>query len=200
MSGKALRTLVVFCHPVRESFMGAALDAVVGSARAAGHELRVFDLYGVGFDPVLSREAWRGHLDPPETKPGIALYGDALSWCDTLILVYPTWYGAQPAMLKGWFDRILVQGVAYTLPAGASRIEPLLRNIRRLVVVTSHGSPKWLNAVQGEAGKRVVLRGVRSLCHPLVRTRWIALYGMDRAGDAARETFLGRVRNRVGRL
>lgn len=193
------RTLVVFCHPVRESFMGAAFDTAVAALRGRGDDVRMIDLYGDGFDPVLSREAWRAHLGPPEAKPGIAAYAEALRWCDGLVFVYPTWYGSQPAMLKGWFDRVWVEGVAYTLPAGADRIRPLLRHIRRITVVTSHGSPKWLNAVQGEPGKRVLLRGLRSLCHPLARSRWLAMYGMDRATDDERREFLARLERRLVR-
>ena len=115
-------------------------------------------------------------------------------------MVYPTWWGSQPAILKGWFDRIWVEGVAYTLPEGEDRIKPLLRNVRRLVVVTTHGSPKWVNALQGEPGKRVVLRGLRSLCHPRARSRWIALYGIDRSDEEQRNRFLDRVASITARL
>ena len=66
-------------------------------------------------------------------------------------------------------------------------------HIRRLTVVTSYGSSRWINALEGEPGKRLVKRWLRVLCHPLARSRWIALYGMDRADDATRQAFLERV-------
>ena len=50
-------------------------------------------------------------------------YCDDLRWCDTLVFVYPTWWSGQPAMLTGWLDRVLVRGVAWELPDGASRID-----------------------------------------------------------------------------
>jgi hypothetical protein len=58
----------------------------------------------------------------PGTDPSIASYADDLQWCDTLVLVYPTWWSGQPAMLKGWIDRVWVNGVAWTLPDGANRL------------------------------------------------------------------------------
>ena len=58
-------------------------------------------------------------------------------------------------MLTGWLDRVLVRGVAWELPDGASRITPQLTNIRRLVAITSHGSSKLVNIVEGETGRRV---------------------------------------------
>ena len=100
-----------------------------------------------------------------------------------LVLVYPTWLSAQPAMLKGWIDRTWVSGVAYHLPEGSNRIRPLLVNIRHLVVVTTHGSSKFINSLQGEPGKRVAFRSIRLMCRHTVRTHWLALYRMDRCGD-----------------
>ena len=96
------------------------------------------------------------------------------------MLVYPTWWSGQPAMLKGWIDRVL--GLRCRVdPAGwRHALRPRLRNVRRIVVVTTHGSSKLVNAIQGEGGKRTVTRALRLLCHRRCRTTWIALYGVDR--------------------
>jgi putative NADPH-quinone reductase len=193
------KLLVVSCHPSAASFTAAMRDAVIESATAAGHTVRHDDLHAQGFDPVLSREGRRAHLSPPSAKPGIAPYVENLQWCDHLVLVYPTWWAGQPAMLKGWIDRVWVNEVAWTLPEGASRLRPKLRNVRRITVVTSHGSSKLVNALEGEGGKRTVTRSLRPLCHPLCRTRWIALYGIDRSTADERERFLARVRRSFGR-
>ena len=117
------------------------------------------------------------------------------------MLVYPTWWAGQPAMLKGWFDRVLVNGVAWR-PAGRARTASgrCSRNIRRLVVVTSHGSTKYVNALEGEGGKRVVGRGAAGPVPPRCRTTWIALYDIDRAPADRRQAFLDRVERRLARL
>ncbi|MEZ5247791.1 MAG: NAD(P)H-dependent oxidoreductase [Ilumatobacteraceae bacterium] len=116
------------------------------------------------------------------------------------MLVYPTWWAGQPAMLKGWFDRVWAMGVAWDLPAGTNHIRPLLRNIHTLVAVTSHGSSKWVNAVEGETGKRTMTRALRFACNVRVRTHWIAFYGIDRASDRSRRRFLDRVEERLATL
>jgi len=195
-----MKAYVVYCHPLQTSFLAAARDRVLAGLAAAGHEVRVTDLYADNFRPELSAWERTHHLDPPETKPEIAEYADNLRWCDALVLVYPTWWGGQPAMLKGWIDRVWVAGVAYELPPGAIRIRPLLRNIRRLVVVTTHGSSKLINVAQGESGKRVVTRALRVLCHRRARTKWIAFYGIDRASDSDRSQFLDRVEHSLRSL
>ncbi|MEO1059692.1 MAG: NAD(P)H-dependent oxidoreductase, partial [Actinomycetota bacterium] len=113
--------------------------------------------------------------------------------CDTLVIVYPTWWSAQPAILKGWFDRVWISGVAWELPPGANRIRPLLHNIRRIVVITAHGSGRLTNLVEGRVGKRTIGRGLRAMCHPLARTQWTACYDMDRNSNEDRERFLRRL-------
>jgi NAD(P)H dehydrogenase (quinone) len=199
-----VNVLVVFCHPTRGSFMGAALDRVLAGLAAAGHEVRLTDLYADGFEPELTREDLAVHLedrrDAPWERPAIAGSARDLRWAETLVLVYPTWWSGQPAMLKGWFDRVLVKGVAWDLPEGSTRIRPLLRNIRRIVAVTSHGSSKFVNVVEGEAGKRIVTRSIRVVCSRRCRTRWVALYGIDRSSDADRHAFLLRVEQEMLRL
>ena len=96
-------------------------------------------------------------------------------------------------MLKGWFDRVWAPGVAYRVPANGGRIRGLLTNILSIDVVTTHGSSKFMNALQGEPGKRVILRGLRSMCGLRCRTSWTAFYGNDHATEADRFAFLDRV-------
>jgi putative NADPH-quinone reductase len=95
---------------------------------------------------------------------------------------------------------VLVRGIAWDATEGSLRITPLLTNIRRVVIITSHGSSKFLNLIEGEGGRRVLGRAVRALCHRFARTTWLALYNVDRATDADRKAFLDRVERRMNRL
>lgn len=190
---------MVFSHPNPESFVAHLRDQVVRGCTEAGHEVVVDDLEADGFDPVLSAEEHARHL-VPGAHPSLDRYVEHLRWCDTLVFVHPTWWSGQPAMLKGWMDRVLASGVAWDLPAGANRLRPRLRNVRRIVTVTTHGSSKLVNALEGEAGKRTASRSLRVLCHPRCRTSWWAFYGCDRADDEQRTAFADRVLERARRL
>ncbi len=200
---KGSRAYVVFCHPTHTSLAGAALERTLSGLRASGHEVRVSDLYAEGFQPAFTAADLTSHLvdqrERPDLRPDMAGYVEHLRWCDTLVLVHPTWWSGQPAMLKGWIDRVFVNGVAWTLPDGAARIHPALTNVRRIVAVTTHGSSKIVNSLQGESGKRIMTRAVRTMCHRFCRTEWIALYGVDRCTDAQRRSFLDRVERRLSR-
>jgi NAD(P)H dehydrogenase (quinone) len=191
-----VRTLVVHCHPDPESFTATVRDRAIEALRERGDEVRLTDLYAIGFDPVLSKREQARHLEPGP-DPSVADHAADLQWCQQLVLVYPTWWSGQPAMLKGWFDRVLVKDVAFELPPDSNRIHAKLRNVKRIVAITTHGSSKLINALEGEVGKRMVTRTLRAVCHPLARTRWIALYGIDTATDAEKAAFLERVGRRL---
>ena len=190
------RALVVHCHPLATSLTAASRDRALAGLVRAGAEVRVRDLYAEGFVPELSADEHRAHLRPGP-DPAITDHATDLQWCDLLTLVYPTWWAGQPAMLKGWIDRVWVNGVAWDLPPGAARLRPRLRNVRRLVAVTTHGSSKWVNALEGEGGKRTLTRTLRPLCHPRARTTWLALYGVDTCPPPRIERFLRRVETDV---
>jgi NAD(P)H dehydrogenase (quinone) len=191
-----MNTLVVHCHPNPASLSAAARDRAVAALTARGADVRVTDLYATGFNPVLSALARERHLEPGP-DPSVADHARDLQWCEHLVLVYPTWWSGPPAMLKGWIDRVWVRDVAFDLPSESSRVHARLRNVRRITVVTTHGSSKFVNAVEGEAGKRLVRRTLRAVCHPLARTRWVAMYGVDTAGADRRAAFLDRVAKKV---
>lgn len=190
---------MVVCHPDEDSFTVAIARRSAAVLEALGHELRVRDLYREHFVPELSAAERRDHL-VPGVPAEISRYADDLGWCDALVFVYPTWWGGQPAMLKGWMDRVWAAGVAWDLPPGANRLRPRLRNIDRIVAITTHGSSKLVNAFEGEGGKRTLTRSLRVLCSRRCRTRWWALYGLDRCGPAHRERFMARIESRLGRL
>jgi putative NADPH-quinone reductase len=195
-----MKVLVVYCHPVAESYTAHLRDIAVDALERSGHEVDLCDLYAEGFDPVLSLQERLSHHDAPETKPHVFAHAERLRRAEALVFVYPTWWSGPPAMLKGWWDRIWVEGVAYTLPPGSSRIRGNLRQIRKLVVVSTHGSSKAINLLEGENGKRQIGRTVRVLCHPLTRTRWVALYGIDRATPERLARFDARVERAMMRL
>jgi NAD(P)H dehydrogenase (quinone) len=190
------KCLVVHAHPLPSSFNTALRDVVVESLSLGKREVISIDLYEEGFRPELSIEEKIGHLNSIAKKPLINDHTEKLQWADHLILVHPTWWGGAPAMLKGWFDRVWVNEVAFTLPPGKANIKGLLSNIRRISVVTTHGSGPFRNRLQGLGSKRTPLRGLRLLCHKRCQTDWLAMYYLDRSDLLRRDEFLERVRKR----
>jgi putative NADPH-quinone reductase len=191
-----MRVLMVYCHPREDSYCAALRDAALAALRERGHEVDLRDLYAEGFNPVLSAAERGVYHDLARNQDGIEADVAQLQRADALLLVYPTWWYGMPAMLKGWFDRIWVPGVTFKLGAGA--IEPQLTNIRRLGVVTTYGSPWWLLLFLGWPDRRVIAGGIRRLMAKHCRTDWLSLNRMDHRTPADRETFLAKLRQRLG--
>ncbi len=194
-----MRVLVVYCHPDPDSFVAAVRDRALLGLRSAGHDVRLTDLHADGFEPAMSAEERSTHKEPGVT-PELREYADDLAWAETLVLIYPTWWSGQPAMLKGWIDRVWVAGVAWEMRRGDRTPRPKLRDIRRIVVVTTHGSSKLANSLEGESGKRTVTRSLRSMCSRRARTTWCALYGIDLCSEDDRSRFLDRVESTLSGL
>jgi putative NADPH-quinone reductase len=199
-----VKVLVVLAHPSQESFVSFLCSEVIAELSSGGHEIRHHDLWAENFNPVFTPYERLNHVGDVAEKlnelPELRQHIEDLQWCDALVLVYPTWWSGQPAILKGWFDRVLMNGVAWVLPEGAARIRPLLTNVKRLVVVTTHGSSKFVNALEGESGKRTAFRSVRLMLNRRVRCEWIAMYGVDNATVKQREKFSAHVHRRIRRL
>lgn len=191
-----MRVLLVHCHPRRDSFNAALCDTAATALEAGGHAIERLDLYEEGFDPRLSAGERGAYYDEDAGRPDLAGHIAALRRAEALVLVYPTWWFGPPAMLKGWFDRVWLPGVAFAL-GGAKVLQPRLTNIRRIAVVTTYGSPRWLLWLVGWPDWRMFRFGIRPLCAPRCRLAWIALTGMDGATQPMRERFIERVRRRL---
>jgi len=195
-----MRALLVFCHPVPDSFGAHLRDVVAASLAARGAEVRVRDLYALGFDPVMGCEERRGYHTEGANERPVADELAHLKWCDTVIFVYPTWWFGLPAMLKGWLDRVFVPYATFRLPTADEPMRPQLTNIVRLASITTCGATYWQSKFIGEPGRRTILRGLRHVCHPRCKTRYAALYKMDSATDAQRRSYVEEVTRLVARL
>jgi len=120
---------IVFCHPEPGSFTGALKDVTINSLEELGYTVGVSDLHAEGFDPVEKAEHYPSRIRPDrfsamteqrhasntETLPQDVIREiDRLEKADLVILQFPLWWHTQPAMLKGWFDRVFVSGKTYT--------------------------------------------------------------------------------------
>lgn len=192
-----MRVLIVYCHPSPASFTAAILQQACRALADMGHETEIIDLYAEGFNPAMSLSEWQGYHTPVENEKPVAAHLAALRRADALLFVYPTWWYGQPAMLKGWLDRVLVPHGTFAMPEPGKPIRGLLPNITRLAVLTTLGSPKWWWFLMGMPGRRILLTGVRMICHRRCRTAFLGLHQMDSVTAAQRKQHLEKVTDRL---
>lgn len=195
-----MRTLVVYCHPVAESYAAALRDAVMRGLAAAGHEVDLWDLYAEGFQPVMSRDERLGYHTPGANAEPVAVELARVKDAEAIIIVAPTWWYGPPALLKGWLDRVFVPHETFGMPQPYRPLERRLTNIRALAAVSTLGSPWYWWLWVGQPGRRILLEGLGGIIHPKARKWWLALHSMDSASEAKRRRFLARVEAKFSRF
>jgi NAD(P)H dehydrogenase (quinone) len=196
-----MRVLVVYAHPLQSSFVSAIHDPILRKLIAQGHQVDDLDLYAEGFQPVLTAGEREVHYQAGSNLTGVEFYVERLRSAEALILCFPTWWYGVPAILKGWFDRIWLPGVAFHNPPGGGSIRRGLIGLKSLTVVTTYNAPWWfIRLYMGEPGKKVLMRGFKRLIALDARTRFLAHYDMLRSTEASRKRFLDRVEAVVGAI
>lgn len=195
-----MHALVLIAHPCRDSFTHVAASAAIAALERSGHTTDVIDLYAEGFRAEMTYEERLAYeTDDPIQDQQVADHATRLKRCDALVFVYPTWWSGQPAVLKGWLERVLVPGVGFHLDE-RNKVVPGLTHVRRIVGISTYGSPRRYIWLMNDNGRRVVARALRMACGLRARTRWLALYSMDTATDGDRRAFLDRISDRMARL
>lgn len=163
-----MNVLIVLAHPERKSFNGGLMDVAVKQLVDAGHIVEVDDLYAEQFDPVERAEHYphqavdvdyfyplneqRAHYQQNALPQDVERELARLEWADLVIFQFPLWWHAQPAILKGWFDRVLVYGGRYTSRMRYDR--GYYRGKQAMLSVTT-GSPEMAFQPFGRAGNMV---------------------------------------------
>ena len=192
--------MLLSAHPCADSYTGALAAAAEKGLRTAGHDVTHLDLYAIGFTTAMSRAehaAYQAQQPPPD--PVVREHGELVRRADALVFVYPTWWSGPPAILKGWLERVLVPGVAFTFDDDG-KVVPALQNIKRIVGVSTYGSPWTYVKLINDNGRRMLTRALRLTCDRRAATTWLGLYSIDNTGMPEREAFLDRVHHTMAHL
>jgi len=195
-----VRALLVVANPNPDSFGHALAAAAADGLRAGGHTVDQLDLYAIGFRAEMTADERRAYeTDDPILDPQVADSAERLAAADLLVFVYPTWWSGLPAILKGWLERVMVPGVGFVFDAGG-KVAPGLSRVRRIVGISTYGSPRPYVAAINDNGRRTIARALRMSCGWRTRVTWLGLYKMDARSPADREQFLAKVRSRMERI
>jgi NAD(P)H dehydrogenase (quinone) len=201
-----MNTLIVYANPEPTSFSAALKDAACKTLIAHGHEVVVSDLYAENFNPVAGRhdfttvaDAGRFHYQQEQLKASqeqgfsseLVREQKRVADADLFIFVYPLWWGGMPAILKGWFDRVLAYGFAY---ADGKRFDSgFFKGRHGVVALTTGGTPERFS----DGG---VYGPIEDLLYPHRRTmlEYLGLevapsfvaYAAPRVSQAEREKYL----------
>ncbi len=194
-----MRVLYIYCHPLAESFHAGIRTAALGALKAVGHDVDLLDLYGESFDPVLSADERRHYFECPRNRLGLEAYVTRLKAADALVLQFPAWCFGPPAILKGFFDRVMVPGVAFDA-SDPGHSKSGLVNIRKIVGVVTYGQ-SWLAVLwMGDRSHKIVTRFLRAFANKKAKAEIYAMYHVDRSNASKRDAFIAMVRTAMGAI
>lgn len=159
------RAHIVYCHPEAKSFVGAMAATARVALERTGWQVTSSDLYAKHFNPVASVQDFgsRGNpehlvysLEQRHAREHGTLAQDIVAELEPvleselLVLAFPVFWFSVPAMLKGWFDRVLLSGTFY----GGRRVyDRGGMTGRRAIVLTSLGGREHMfgpGAIHGD--------------------------------------------------
>jgi NAD(P)H dehydrogenase (quinone) len=144
-----MKHAVILAHPAHTSLNAAIARTYVAAAERLGHEVVLRDLYRMRFDPCLKGSEIPGPRAPRFGKDVIA-ERELLADVDVFALVYPLWFNAPPAILKGYVDRVFSMGFGFSPAFGGTRAE---LTGRKLISFTTSGAPdRWVRDTGAMAG------------------------------------------------
>jgi NAD(P)H dehydrogenase (quinone) len=213
-----LNVFIVYAHHEPGSFTSAMKNVAIQTLEAQGHEVTVSDLYGQGFSAVAQKwdfvttsgrhfnymlEQKHSAILQNSFSPDIVGEIQKLKNADMVLVISPIWWFSVPAILKGWFDRVLAMGVAWD--TGKFYENGLMRGKQAMLAVVG-GHPADYYEANGRHRTTTVQmlhhinHGTLAFCGFNVQEPFVALniLGTTKEGrDKALQDFEVRVKNMV---
>lgn len=181
--------LVILGHPNKRSYCGSLAQAYAEAAKASGNNVKQIAVGEMDFDPVL----WEGYNTIQALEPDLVEAQKDISWAQHLVFVYPIWWGALPALLKGFIDRVFLPGFAFKYRDDSVWWDKLLSGRSAHLITTMDTPPWYYNWIYRKPGHNEMKRTILGFCgiKPVAVT---ALGPVKNSSQQQREKWLNKVR------
>ncbi|MCA9328778.1 NAD(P)H-dependent oxidoreductase [Candidatus Saccharibacteria bacterium] len=157
-----MNVFFIYAHEDPKSFGAAMHNRALSYFERNLHKVVVSDLYASGFHPiaakwdfVVSGGAHQNYMLEQRRAAGEQEGGFAtdikdeiakIRVADLLVIEFPLWWSAPPAIMKGWFDKVFAMGVTWD---GDHRYGKGLLAGKQVLVITGTGDSESLYSPQG---------------------------------------------------
>jgi NAD(P)H dehydrogenase (quinone) len=168
-------------------------NVAIQNLESQGHTVTVSDLYGQGFSAVAQKwdfvttsgQHFNYMLEQKHSaqlqnafSPDIVGEIEKLQAADVLLIITPLWWSSVPAILKGWFDRVLAMGVVWD--TGRFYENGLMRGKQAMLAVagghpTDYYQPKGRHMMSAEQVLHPINHDTLAFCGFNVQEPFIAM-------------------------
>lgn len=155
-----MKILLLNGNNQQHSLSAAICAAYKEGAAGQGNEVVQLNIGEMRFDPVLHE----GYHNIQELEPDLKDFQQKLLWANHFVIVYPTWWGSMPAMLKGLFDRSLYSGFAYKYHDKDPMWDKLLKGRSAHIITTMDAPFLWYFFFYRSAGTHTLKNAILEFC------------------------------------
>jgi NAD(P)H dehydrogenase (quinone) len=186
-----MKVYLVYAHPNPDSFNNAVRERLTAGLEEAGHSVTVSDLYADGFNCALGKDDLAMAAEG-KVSDEVKAYQEKISAAEGMAFVFPIWWFGPPALLKGWFDRVLAKGFAYDF--GPQGLIPMLKVKKALVISTAGGMEEmYKNIGFTDAINKILVNGTLQFCG-IWNVKYKIFHNVVDCDDQTRKGFLEEAR------
>jgi NAD(P)H dehydrogenase (quinone) len=180
-----MRTLIILGHPDKNSFSASLADAYEKGAKEKGGDVMRINLIDLKFDPILRK----GYSRIQNLEPDLVEAQRLIKWANHLVFVFPVWWSAPPALLKGFIDRVFLPGYAFKYRENSSMWDKLLTGRSARLIITSDAPVIWLYLAYFHPAVNMMKKATLEFCgvSPVSVTSFGSIKNTD---DKKRKVFL----------
>ena len=184
------KVLIINGHPNKDSYCNALAEAYIRGSISAGNVVEVLHVRQLNFNINLEN----GYSRKTELEADVVMAQQKITEADHIVIIHPVWWGSVPALLKGFFDRVLLPGFAFKYKENSPMWDKLLRGRSGHVIYTSD-TPTWFYVLFFRAPSvNMVKKRVLQFCG-ITPVKVTGIGPIRKSSAAFRETWLRRVEN-----
>jgi len=185
---------IIYTHPSASSFNHEILNRLSHYFSRNDEEFEMIDPYADNFNPILTENQLKLYSEGKTDDVLVRKYQRRIAASNELIFIFPIWWQGMPAMLKGFFDKTMLNGFAYNEDNGW---KGLLTNIQSVTVITTSTVQKsFLVNDCGDPIQNIFIdRTLADLGIDPQNVKWIHFDQVNTTTDAKRHEFLDNLPN-----
>lgn len=167
-----MNVLIINGHPDKESFCFGLHQSYKKGSLEAGNEVKEIILSDMEFNPILQY----GYRKRTELEPNLLDAWQKLQWAEHIVWIYPTWWAAPPALMKGFIERLFLPGFTFEYQETSPFPKKLLKG-KTSEIISTMDSPVWYYRwVVKDVGGKMIRKNIGAFCGiKNIRTTYLAV-------------------------
>ncbi len=165
-----MKTVIIYAHPWDGSFNHHILTTTIEKLEAKGDLVDVIDLNKDEFDPVMHPADLRVFAKGEYHDAKAEDYTKRLQVADRAIFIFPIWWYGMPAILKGFFDKVMLKGTTYVEDEDHNLRGVL--DIKESAVLTTGNISKEIFSYVGDPIHNTMIEGIFKMVG-IENTTWL---------------------------